>query len=213
MRLVTHYVPLQTSFEWSQSNSSVHETAIYFIQSLGGSEGLAQLYREAGLLHLEGAASVLLSSSSLTLSSIRVPSQPPIGDGGTGSWRRDREAARRYFERARSLHPNLDVPVIPPDLEGFVDHQELEMPSLDIRYSAPENDLQSGSQREDPQAPVVRRRQRKEELQVIDNTKVEAMDNSWYLYIPGLVGAGTALVVVGMVGALSFSTWRRNQGS
>jgi thiamine pyrophosphokinase len=39
----------------------------------------------------------------------------------------------------------------------------------------------------------------------------ESDDNTWYLYLPGLIGAGTALLVVGVVSALSFSTWRKNQ--
>ncbi|KAH9902786.1 hypothetical protein C8Q73DRAFT_671736 [Cubamyces lactineus] len=34
-------------------------------------------------------------------------------------------------------------------------------------------------------------------------------DWSWYLYVPGLVGAGTALLVVGL---LSLQNWRKNQG-
>ncbi|KAI0330219.1 hypothetical protein GY45DRAFT_1251316 [Cubamyces sp. BRFM 1775] len=34
-------------------------------------------------------------------------------------------------------------------------------------------------------------------------------DWSWYLYVPGLVGAGTALLVVGL---LSLQSWRKNQG-
>ena len=38
----------------------------------------------------------------------------------------------------------------------------------------------------------------------------EEEDNTWYLYLPGLVGAGTALLVVGF---LSFSSWRKGQGS
>jgi hypothetical protein len=213
MRLVTHYVPLQTSFDWSQKRSTVNETIAYFIQCVGGTEGLAQLYREAGLLHLEGSASQLLSSSSSTLSSIRMPSQPPR-DRGSDSWRRDRETARRYFERARNLQPNLDVPILPPDSENFVD-QELEMPSLDIHHSATEKVL-SGSSQCESQETLLTHRGRRKELQVIDNAKMDAMDHSWHLYIPGLVGAGTALVVigvVGIVGALSFSTWRRNQAS
>jgi hypothetical protein len=212
IRLVTHYVPLQTTLEPSHKGSSVHETTAYFIQCLGGREGVAQLYREAGLLYLEGAASVLLSSSSSTLSSIRMPSQPLTSDGGTDSWRRDREAARKYFERARNLQPNIDVPILPPDPEDFADNQELKMPSVDDLHPAPENVCHGHSHHENLETAVIRRRQRKEELHV-DDAKVESMDNSWYLYIPGLVGAGTALVVVGVVGALSFSTWRRNQSS
>ena len=34
-------------------------------------------------------------------------------------------------------------------------------------------------------------------------------DRTWYLYLPGLVGAGTALLVVGL---LSLQSWRKNQG-
>lgn len=41
-------------------------------------------------------------------------------------------------------------------------------------------------------------------------TMPEDDDNTWYLYLPGLVGAGTALLVVGF---LSFSSWRKGQGS
>ena len=35
------------------------------------------------------------------------------------------------------------------------------------------------------------------------------VDSPWYLIIPGLVGAGTALLVVTAIG---FSSWRRSQG-
>ena len=38
----------------------------------------------------------------------------------------------------------------------------------------------------------------------------EEDDSTWYLYLPGLVGAGTALLVVGF---LSFSSWRKSQTS
>jgi hypothetical protein len=66
------------------------------------------------------------------------------------------------------------------------------------------------------EVPVARRRRKKEELILVHDRGIrrpDDIDNAWYLYIPGLVGAGTALLVVGVVGALSFSTWRRNQGS
>jgi len=49
---------------------------------------------------------------------------------------------------------------------------------------------------------------------VIKSQGLDDVDGAWYYYIPGLVGVGTALLVVGVVGVLSFSTWsRRNQGS
>ena len=37
----------------------------------------------------------------------------------------------------------------------------------------------------------------------------EDEDRTWYLYIPGLVGAGTALLIVGLLG---LQNWRKNQG-
>jgi hypothetical protein len=178
---------------------------------------VANLYLQAGLLHLEGAASPLLSSSSSTLSSIRMPSQQIVGEGGTEAWVRDRDAARRYFERARVLQPDLDIPLLPPDSEGLFavskEYNDLEMPSMEIDPSAPGSVYSGMSHHEDPETPTVRRRRRKEEIVLIDDAKLSDMDNAWYLYIPGLVGAGTALLVVGVVGALSFSSWRRNQGS
>jgi hypothetical protein len=123
------------------------------------------------------------------------------------AWRRDREAASRYFERAKALHPSLDVPLLPP--EGV----ELEMPSIELGSSSPDSVYSGEEFQTDSEQPAVRRRRKKEELLLFHGSEKVEVDNAWYLYIPGLVGAGTALLVVGVVGALSFSTWRRNQGS
>lgn len=173
---------------------------MYYLQCVGGPGGLAQLYLEAGMLHLDGAASNLMASGHSSLSSLRLPIPEPASLGGTEAWKRDRAAAMRYFDRARALQPDLDIPTIPPINETFTpadDKIEFEMPSIEI--NAP-----SGA----------RRRRKKEETTVVDRQKVDDVDNTWYLYLPGLVGAGTALVLVGVIGALSFSTWsRRNQGS
>jgi hypothetical protein len=38
-----------------------------------------------------------------------------------------------------------------------------------------------------------------------------AEEHPWYLYAPGIIGAGTALAAVAVVGAISLSTWRRGQ--
>ncbi|KAI6038238.1 hypothetical protein EDC04DRAFT_3090907 [Pisolithus marmoratus] len=120
-----------------------------------GTAGLGQLYLEAGLLHLEGAASVVLSASYATLSLICVPMQPQP-ENGAEAWQQDRDAASRYF-----------------------DHERV-----------------------------------KDKLIFIDNVKgKDNMDNAWYLYVPSLVGVGTALLVIGAIGALSLSSWRWNQGS
>jgi thiamine pyrophosphokinase len=212
IRLVSHYLPLQTTFDLNQTEKQAPRgTVAYYLQCIGGPGGLAQLYLEAGLLHLEGAASSLLASSYSSLSSIRVPLQSQAGEGDTEAWRRDRDAAGKYFERARMLQPNLDIPLLPPDGDT-----ELEMPSMEVHPSAPQSIYSGESQHTDPDLPQLRRRRKKEETTLIGSREArpDEIDNTWYLYIPGLVGAGTALFVVGVVGALSFSTWsRRNQGS
>jgi hypothetical protein len=205
LRLTMHYFPSQVNFEFTEPDENVpHGTITHYLQCIGGPSGLAQLYLEAGMLHLEGAAKPLLSSSYSTLSSIRMPPHVPPGEDGNDARKRDREAASRYFERARTLQPGLEVPVLSPESTP-----ELEMPSLEIHPSAPAS-VYSG---DSPPDRGVRRRRKKEEMTLLDDVKADDTDNSWYLYVPGLVGAGTALLVVGVVGALSFSTWRRNQGS
>jgi thiamine pyrophosphokinase len=204
MKLVSHYLPLQATLDLAvESEKAVTRgTRSYYVQCMGGPSGLAQLYLEAGMLHLEGAASGLLTSSSSSLSSLRVPVPVLSGEGGTDAWQRDREAAGKYFERARLLQPSLDIPVLPPS-GGLISRnpsEQLEMPSIDL-YSSPE--------------PVRRRRKMKEETTLFDNREAkldDLEDNTWYLYVPGLVGVGTALLVMGVISALSFST-RRNQSS
>lgn len=214
MRLVSHYLPLDcTSALAAAPERQLGGAADYYFRSVGGARGLAQLYLEAGLLHLEGAASTLLAASYSSLSSIRIPLHAQIGEGGTEAWRRDREAAGRFFERARALHPALDIPALP--VEGAL---ELEMPSMHLPTATPESERskESGEMDSEPEVPAVRRRRRKDE-QVVEKAGTDVddeYDNAWYLYIPGIIGAGTALLVVGIVGALSFSNWsRRNQGS
>ncbi|KAJ7475796.1 hypothetical protein FB451DRAFT_1244785 [Mycena latifolia] len=207
MKLVSYYLSLQATGGLAESEKpATRGTTSYYAHCMGGSSGLAQLYLEAGMLHLEGAASALLTSSSSSLSSLRVALPVPSGEGGTDTWKRDREAAGKYFERARLLQPSLDIPVLPPPGTPLSrdPSEQLEMPSIDLHSS------QYSSE------PVRRRRKLKEETTLFDNreAKLDDMDNTWYLYIPGLVGAGTALLVVGVISALSFSTWsRRNQGS
>jgi len=213
MRLVSHYLPLEET-ESTEAFSDLYSDSVnYYFKSIGGSRGLAQLYLEAGLLHLEGAASTLLASSYSSLSSIRIPLHAQIGEGGTEAWRRDRQAAAQFFDRARALYPTLDIPALPAE-----EALELEMPSMNLAASAPDSvqSKESISPDSEPEVPIIRRRRKKEEQSLIEktNTNVDGMDNAWYLYIPGIIGAGTALLVVGIVGALSFSTWsRRNQGS
>jgi hypothetical protein len=188
-------------------------------------EELAQLYLEAGLLHLEGAASGLRSPSYITLESTRLPTALPRhphtdDEQGTTAWRRDREAASTYFTCARTLNPQLDVPLLPDENDGSGYPSpisvQLEMPSIDVQES---------SFREETRATIRRRREKEREKEeeelsrLLDersashHPKASEVDISWSAYLPGAIGAGTALLVVGMIGAMSLSTWRRNQSS
>jgi len=218
MRLANHYVPLESvpdPLPMPSENAAEEGPIAYYMQSLGGPPGVAQLYLEAGLLHLEGAASMLLASSYSPLSSIRLPSQSQhvpdsSKDGSTAAWKRDREAARRYFDRARALCPTLEVPVLPVEDKGSIDDDEatelgLRMPSVDLHASSEASQARRRhTQREGPQ--------NKDLVQVPQRARrTDDLDGAWYLYVPGLVGAGTALLVVGVIGALSLTSWRKNQ--
>lgn len=218
MRLVSHYLPVgETAHITETSEKPARGTIQCYYRAIGGSRGLAQLYLEAGLLHLEGAASTLLAASYSSLSSIRIPLHAQIGEGGAEAWRRDREAAARFFDRARALYPGLDIPALPKDGE-----MELEMPTMILAPSAPESEfskeeIQTDSEHE---VPIIRRRRKPLDKEASlfqpnkGNGDLENVDGAWYLYVPSIIGAGTALLVVGIVGALSFSNWsRRNQGS
>jgi len=145
-----------------------------------------------------------------------MPDKSPLSQNEGDEWRQDREAASKYFKRAKILQPSLEVPSLPSHDDGLLQSaaEELEMPSIELQPSAPESVVGDPHTEVDP--PGMRRRRKKEELIMLRDRGIKAqnnIDNAWYLYLPGLVGAGTALLVVGVVGALSFSTWRRNQGS
>ncbi|KAG7097317.1 hypothetical protein E1B28_004678 [Marasmius oreades] len=191
MKLVAYYLPIHMSYNLrsQKEHPAVRGTPAYYVQCIGGAKGLAQLYLEAGMLYLEG-----------------LPLQSHPIDNGTQAWRRDRIAASRFFERARALHPDLDIPSLASPAELNIG-DELEMPFIELNSGEAVSDKKE----------AARRRKKQERDMMIDSrsAKVEAdMDNTWYMFIPSLVGAGTALVLVGVVGVLSFSSWsRRNQGS
>jgi hypothetical protein len=215
MRLVSYYLPLNSTLSLDiPTEQAPRGSTTYYLQCIGGSSGLAQLYLEAGLLYIEGAATTLLSSSFSNLSSIRLPLHAQVGESGTEAWKRDRETAARLFERAQKLQPSLEIPNLPHEKIQNFGSEELEMPSMKLETSAPRSARSGESNQTDPDTPMVRRRRKKEELTLFDNHINDDVDNTWYVYIPGLVGAGTALLAVGIIGVLSFSTWsRRNQGS
>ncbi|KAL7279022.1 hypothetical protein ACG7TL_006855 [Trametes sanguinea] len=270
-------------------------TEEYYLSRLGGASGLAQLFLAAGLLHLEGTATALLSSSYSGLSALRAPFAGPVsltasgggsgGGGGVDAWQRDRAQAALFFKRAHALNPTLDVPLLPAESEseynsgaesgngaGFGDRDDraisplqrassphaaaqprgpsqrpqrrrdrerdrharasshLEMPTLDVHRpavspSSPLPPMPSVRRRRQPRLPASSHTPGAEgeddgdlSSSMIDSVHAEPdlgaagpgeEDRTWYLYVPGLVGAGTALLVVGL---LSLQSWRKNQG-
>ncbi|KAJ3998954.1 hypothetical protein F5050DRAFT_1741194 [Lentinula boryana] len=228
MKLVSCYFPIHSSFDIPDNHEDDVQrgTPSYYLQCIGGRAGLAQLYTEAGMLYLEGTASGLISSSHSSLSSIRMP-LPPYGSAalghsfsGTEAWRRDRTAAARLFERARILQPGLETPMLPLSGPGSTEElafgleMQMQMPSIEVDNAHRTNSFsetrmhnrrRGGEQQED----LVKA---EEGGRSLVGKAADVVDSTWYM-LPGLVGAGTALVVVGVVGVLSLSWSRRNQGT
>jgi len=183
VKLVSIYLPLSAP-------------SAEYVRRVGGPSGLAQLYLEAGMLHLDGSWHGLLSSPHASISSLRLP------EGGEG-WKRDREAARALFDRAHTLDPVLEIPELP--------EHELKMPCLDLHVDVEQSEY---SDDEDGDATEVGRIIEKRK-KILDESSLGLKDlgNAWHVYLPGLIGAGTAVVAVGVIGFLSLSWSRRNQSS
>ena len=111
-----------------------------------------------------------------------------------------------------------------PAAGAGTEHQhDLQMPSLDVATeqlaaaASEKNRRDSTSplqadQQPEPAVKLRRRRQQAASAAASDSMyDQDDEDNTWYLYLPGLIGAGTALLVVGVVSALSLSSWRKNQ--
>ncbi|KAG6917007.1 hypothetical protein DXG01_004272 [Tephrocybe rancida] len=176
MRLASHYLPVTSAYNFKVSEKQESRgTTAYYLQCLGGQRGLAQLYVDAGLLHLEGAATTLLSASYSSLSSLRVPFYAQEGEGGTEAWVRDRTAAAEYFKCAQLLDSSLEIPAL-PNVEPRYQAEDLEMPSMEMSASDP------GSRSEASQytdADIMRRRRKKEEMSLFDNPPEDDVDNTW----------------------------------
>ena len=232
MRLVAYYYPLATALDPPPTpkpdtyTPPVKGTAAHYHCCIGGSTGLARLYVEAGSLYLEGAAAILLSSTYSALSSIRSSTSTVQADGGIAGWRRDRDFARQYFECAKALDSDLEVPAVPPEIgDELGSGTELLMPSIEIKTAVgTRGSPTSGSTTSKPRRRTGTvlgkgKGREKEESEILApglvkesstmSTGYGDVDSPWYLIIPGLVGAGTALLVVTAIG---LSSWRRSQG-
>ncbi|KIP05020.1 hypothetical protein PHLGIDRAFT_129136 [Phlebiopsis gigantea 11061_1 CR5-6] len=213
-----------------ESISPMKGTMSYYLDRIGGPSNLAILYLESGLLYLEGSAASLLASSYSGLSSLRTPlaashlSAHP-DHGGSDAWNSDQAHARRFFNRARELRPALDVPLLPasnPSSEP--ESGDNESPVLGSDHETAQTRTRLPAVEVDETSEKKPRRRRRRDTVVGDDLAASVTsrsavedpldgpgeDNTWYLYLPGLVGAGTALLVVGF---LSFSSWRKGQGN
>ena len=201
----------------------------YFVKSLGGATGLARLYAEAGrTLQLEGAGAIHHGPTALSsLASIR--STGPHTYARTAAtletWRRDRAAARRYFERARALDTMVDVPAMGSDTDDDDTVLGLRMPELPLSGSAPgseparrrrrsEKDKGDGDKenRKDKDRTLRHRDSQRKEKQreererdetgsmystkSLVNTGPPDVDENWFIHLPGLLGAGALLLLV-----------------
>lgn len=238
MRLIAHFTPVTTVIPAPLSTSSTppppprRGTIEYYVRSLGGPQGLAQLFLEAGLAHLDGIASKLLAANYSPLASIRRAEPPPSAlrrrESSTVMWKRDRACARTYFERARTLAPALDatgaIPFLPEetDLRGVDDGRGGSVdvrPGQDPEFQMPSIYLDDGSEGtlKPPASPETirsgKRRRRQEASETLLGTKdekfkasvVDEDDDTWWL-----IGAGTAIVVASVLGAIGFTNWRKN---
>lgn len=204
VKLVSTYLPMALTEDISSlqtpSTPSAGTTS-YYLQCIGDASGLAQLYLQAGMLHLEGSWHGLLSSPHASISSLRLADH-----GGADGWHRDREAARQLFERAHILQPSLEIPSLPP-----ADSLDLKMPSLDFQvdqtecYSDDEDATEVGR--------IIEKRRKIPNEQDVSRMGLKDLSNAWQVYLPGLIGAGSAVVAVGVIGFLSLTWSRRNQSS
>lgn len=231
-RLVTHYLPLSltvpelTTPTASRSPPLAPQrgTVEYYVHCMGGNAGLAQLYLDAGLSHLEGTASRLQSTSYSPLSSIRsADTSISRSESSMQTWKRDQECARKYFERVRQLAPSMEVPYVPPEIDirghdrrihpsnSQREGPDLQMPSIDMEEGGTIRPDHAQAVEALPESAVRIRKRRQEASKALVEHADQDEDNTWFLALPGLIGAGTALLVVSVIGALSFQTWRKNQ--
>ncbi|KAG9039890.1 hypothetical protein FRB95_004362 [Tulasnella sp. JGI-2019a] len=192
IKLASIYLPLHTTPQRSTMVPSEHSYSRY-LRRVGGNVGLAKLYRTVGIIYMQGlGASISGSTSTLSNSPFSLSLHGEHGNNGNSS-PADVDTAQRYFRRARVLDPAIELP------EKLGEDLRLVMPMIDVDGSATTikegplagSGIQSGNRR------------RKRQDRYLDDDQ----DQWSYLYLPGLVGAGLA---IGVVGIMSASWWRSN---
>jgi hypothetical protein len=178
----------------------------YYLLCMGGVSGLARLYLDAGLLYLEGVADNYLppvvtddNESSLTTKAAKKIAE-------SEKWKLEKETAKKLFERARMLDPHLDFPTL-LDETAEVNKSELRMPDVNIDGFGDQIDEKPRRRRRKPGESMV------EQVSRDSREGNEDSDPDWYVWLPGLIGAGTALIAVGLIGAMSMGNWRKSQNS
>jgi hypothetical protein len=174
----------------------------------GEGEDDADVDNASSLTTKAEAAAAKIAAAKHSLSRSQSSSGSPTMQGVPESdkWKQEKEIARKLFDRARMLDPRLDIPILPPDAESG----ELKMPSVTI-------DTHFGLAL-DPEKPRRRRRNAgkpgESMVEQADSLSTNGEEDSgWYMWLPGLIGAGTALVAVGLIGAMSIGSWRKSQNS
>lgn len=197
-KLASIYLPLHTTSQRSAIVPSEHSYPRY-LRRIGGNIGLARLYRTVGIIYMQGlGASISGSTSTLSNSPFMLGLHDAGDQSGTSVLTSDIDTAQRYFRRARVLDPSIDIPEA--RVERVRDELRLVMPMIDVEESAAtvkESDALSGSGIQSGS------RRRKREDRYLDDDQ----DQWSALYLPGLVGAGLA---IGIVGIMSASWWRSN---
>lgn len=194
MKLVSVYLPLQTTPPRSQL-VPMERNYPHYLRRIGGNSTLAKLYVEAGTLYLDGVGSSLAVSTPTLAQS---PFSLGVSEMGATVHGPDPETAQRYFRRARVLDPLIEIPDVrsrtasdAPSLGHLV------LPGIDVHHSSEtvKDEILTESMQ------VAQKRKRKDK----DAWLLE--DESEWGYLPGLLGAGLA---IGIVGIMSVGWWRNN---
>lgn len=168
-----------------------------YLRRIGGNPELAKIYLEVGVLYMEGLGSTLASSTTTLAHAPFALGLSEFGPGAAGS---DPDMAQRYFRRARSLDPTIEVPDLRSMREPLAG-VDLVMPSLDVEKSTGTIKDEYGSETSMISEGGRKRKVRRKSLDWDEKEEWSA------LYLPGLLGAGLA---IGIVGVMSVSWWRNN---